>query len=76
MLSGKKNVIAVELPMKTTYVEYSLNNKHDRKEACVNQHTITSNTYLRYVFDLIINTVIVDPGFNITLNIDSRTNTR
>jgi hypothetical protein len=40
--------------MKTTYVEYSLNKKHDMKKARVNQHTITSNTYLRYAFDLII----------------------
>ena len=69
-------VIAIELPMKTNYVEYSLTNQHTRKEACVNQHTITSNTDLRYVFYLIINTVIVDPGFNIALNIDCRTDIR
>jgi len=42
----------------------------------LNQHTITSYTYLRYVSDLIINAVIVDPGFNITLNIDCRTDIR
>jgi hypothetical protein len=42
----------------------------------VDQHTITSNTDLRYISDLIINAVIVDPGFNITLNIYRRAEIR
>jgi hypothetical protein len=42
----------------------------------VDQHTITSNTDLRYISDLIINAVIVDPGFNITLNIHRRAEIR